>query len=454
MKKIVISLPVIIMLVSTIINIYESNNIGNIKVDDEKVIITIWTKDRHDAQFQQQKIDEYNKNNQDNIQVEYKMFGENYVQAITHAFENGKAPDLMVYTADIFYPYVKQGKFADLSPYIDDEFRDVFGDVMVENLNVYNGKCYFIPTTISQSKLFYNKSIFERVGIKRPPTTVEELIRDAKYITTQLSKEGIYGFAANFNNAQSALTRTLMKQARMSTGIQNGFNFSKGKYSFKEYQELITDWRQLMSRECSYPNSDQLDIDPLRQLFAQGKIGMYISYLNAEISIYDTQFKMNDEWGYVDLPTVNGKKIMPQNCALNNGYLFNAESEHLDEAWKVYRAIFSNVDNLTQYYMENLGTSIIKTVVLNAQAQGYPLKDELFSIKEYEKIWPVAPHEMHPEVVVVEGMDMYETFKMLIFEDESIPLTLGNLTIRYNEAYQQAIKEGFIQPIKIGNKSS
>ena len=35
----------------------------------EKTVINIWSKDRHDASYVQEKVDEYNKTNTDNIQV-------------------------------------------------------------------------------------------------------------------------------------------------------------------------------------------------------------------------------------------------------------------------------------------------------------------------------------------------------------------------------------------------
>ncbi len=50
--------------------------------DEEKTIINIWSKDRHDAEYVQKKVDEYNATNTDNIEVNYQLYTDNYQQAI------------------------------------------------------------------------------------------------------------------------------------------------------------------------------------------------------------------------------------------------------------------------------------------------------------------------------------------------------------------------------------
>lgn len=70
--------------------------------DEEKTVITIWSKDRHDADYVQQKIDEYNETNTDNIEVNYQLYTDNYVQAIDMAVQSGEMPDILVYQEQMF----------------------------------------------------------------------------------------------------------------------------------------------------------------------------------------------------------------------------------------------------------------------------------------------------------------------------------------------------------------
>lgn len=65
--------------------------------------------------------------------------------------------------------------------------KEMFKDVIHEGYNEFDGKLYFIPTTGTTCRLFYNKEIFDRVGIENPPETLEEMVEDAKLITSELA---------------------------------------------------------------------------------------------------------------------------------------------------------------------------------------------------------------------------------------------------------------------------
>lgn len=416
---------------------------------ERPTIVTVWTKDRHDAAFQEAKIDEYNRANQDNIKVEYKIYSDNYYQVVNTAFQNHNGPDLMAYTSQLYDEYQRKNYFADISPYMDDEFRDTFGSLMMEGVNLIGGKCYYIPTGATGVRLFYNKTLFERAGIEKPPETMEELVADAERITRQFSGEGIYGFASNMKNPKSALDRSVTKQGVREQGVKAGFDFGQGRYAFEKYTDLITQWRELMSDRCAYPNCEELDIDPLRQLFSEGKIGMYMSYTHSEEGVYKKQFPMEEEWDCVKLPTTAGRAVGRQNYSLNSAYLFNAASPHMDEAWKVYRAIFTNQEYLEEYYMNGLGISVVPAVIEEARQNGYKPKGTAALVQEDERLWPSAPQEANPGAVAVKGLDMYDTMKNLIFGTEDIREGLRDLSLRYNEAYQKGIGDNIGSEFRI-----
>ena len=135
------------------------------KEAEPPTVVTVWTKDRHDAVFQEKKVDEYNRTNKDHIKVEYKIYSDNYYQAVSTAFQNHNAPDMMAYTSQLYDEYQSKNYFADIVPYMDDDFRDTFGSLMMEGVNQIGGKCYYIPTGATGVRLFYNKALLERAGI-------------------------------------------------------------------------------------------------------------------------------------------------------------------------------------------------------------------------------------------------------------------------------------------------
>lgn len=71
-----------------------------------KTKIVYWTPDRHDAEFMKGKVDQFNKTNTDNIEVEMSVMGDNYPQAVDIAFASQQAPDVL--QIDDFETYVKK----------------------------------------------------------------------------------------------------------------------------------------------------------------------------------------------------------------------------------------------------------------------------------------------------------------------------------------------------------
>ena len=112
----------------------------------------------------QAKIDEYNKTNTDNIEVVYTLYTDNFKQAVDMAAQNGELPDILVQQNQVFDSYYANGQWADLYQFMDDDMKEYFSDVIIPGYNELDGKLYFIPTTGSTCRLFYNTEIFERVS--------------------------------------------------------------------------------------------------------------------------------------------------------------------------------------------------------------------------------------------------------------------------------------------------
>lgn len=181
-------------------------------------------------------MDEYNATNTDNIEVNYQLYTDNYQQAIDMAVQSGELPDILVFQDDAFNKYLGEGQWADLYEFMDDDTKEYFKDVIYDGYNELDGKLYFIPTTGTTCRLFYNTEIFERMGIENPPETLEEMVEDAKLITSELSGEGIYGFAENMKSASAGLARSMMVGLQRETGTLLGYDFAKGEYDFQHGQ--------------------------------------------------------------------------------------------------------------------------------------------------------------------------------------------------------------------------
>ncbi|WP_186423448.1 ABC transporter substrate-binding protein [Lacrimispora celerecrescens] len=418
----------------------------------EKTVIKVWSKDRHDATYVQKKVDEYNASNTDNIQVDYQLYTDNYVQAIDMAVQSGELPDILVQQDQMFDKYVNEGQWADFYDYIDSDMKEYFKSVVYPGYNELDGKLYFIPTTGTTCRLFYNKEIFDRVGISEPPKTLEEVVEYAKKINTELSKEGIYGFAENMKSASSGLQRSMCVGLDRETGLVRGYDFVKGEYDFSQWSDTLKLWKELLSDECAFPGCESLDIDPLRTQFAAGKIGMYMSYSHAEPGVYQNQFPMDSsKWDCVPIPTVGGKTTGKQYFTGTGSYVLNAKSPNVDKAFKVYKDIFANEDYLIGYYEGGFGVSILPSVIEKAKP-GQDFQDKKWLlISDIDALLPKPPHTAFASGMVVEGEDMFKTCESIYYGDADIDSTLKDLTDRYNKAYQEAVKNGSGHEVKIEN---
>ena len=421
--------------------------------DEEKTVINIWSKDRHDADYVQKKVDEYNENNTDNIEVNYQLYTDNYTQAVDMAVQSGEMPDILVFQDEMFDKYIGEDQWADLYEFMDDDMKEMFKDVIHEGYNEFDGKLYFIPTTGTTCRLFYNKEIFDRVGIENPPKTLEEMVEDAKLITAELAGEGIYGFAENMKSASSGLNRSMIVGLQRETGAPMGYDFEKGEYDFTTWADELKLWTELLSDECAFPGCESLDIDPLRTQFAAGKIGMYMSYSHAEPGVYANQFPMDsDKWDCAPIPTAGGKELGKQYFSGTSSYLLNAKSENLEKAYKVYHDIFTTEDYLVGYYEGGYGVSIIPAILEKAEpSDDFKNKEWLKINPETDALLPKPPHSAFTSGMIVEGEDMFKTCESIYYGGADIESTLQDLTDRYNKAYQEAIENGTGYEIKIEN---
>lgn len=419
---------------------------------DGKTVITIWSKDRHDAKYIQAKVDDYNKNNTDNIEVNYQLYTDNYKQAVDLAVQSGELPDILNLQDQVYNQYVNQGQWADLYQFMDDEMKEYFKDQIYPGINEVDGKLFYIPTCGTTGRLIYNKEVFEKAGIAEAPKTLEEMVEAAKTITSKLSGEGIYGFAQNMKSASSALERSLDMGMERETGIKKGFDFARGEYDFTGYTEALECWKQLLSEECAFPGCESLDIDPLRTQFANGKIGMYISWTHAEPGVYKDQFPMDSsKWDAAPIPTAGGKENGKQNITFTSAYLLNAKSPNLEKAFKVYKDIFSNEEFLTGYYEGGYGISIVPKVVEKAKLDEEYASKKWLQMSELDGVLPLNPQEKNAQAIVVEGEDYYKTFESIYYGGADPAAALKDLTDRYNKAYQQGITDGLGTEIKIDN---
>lgn len=315
--------------------------------------------------------------------------------------------------------------------------KKTFESVIIEHKNEIDGKIYTLPNTGQTWRLIYNVDLFKRAGIANPPTTLDELVEDAKLITDLGKAEGIYGFASPLKGSSGfGRPGNTVAPASTTTGV-DGYNYVTGEFDFGMYKDIALAMRKMVESGSMMPGVESLDIDPLRAQFAQGKIGMYFNH-SGEPGVYKGQFPTTINWAAAQPPTQSGQ-ISGASQVIGGSYIgINANSANKDAAWKFMNYIYS-VDLQTEYFEQGYGVSLIPTVLANAKKPEIP-GIAGFLPKKYDAIYPANP--MSATESQVEGSKWAESFVKFVMVGGDVGQTITDLNTRYNTALKQARDSG------------
>ncbi|MEV4630287.1 sugar ABC transporter substrate-binding protein [Micromonospora sp. NPDC049523] len=198
-----------------------------------------------------------------------KTTGATVANKVSVALDAGNAPDLITESIARTKTYIDKGQLADLTSLYDDKMpASDFAPGLTETLSV-DGKTYAVPYRWATNALIYNKDLFDKAGIAGPPTTWAEFVEDAKKLTTST----VAGTAWPMQGDPSDLTLRFLDFA-----LQNGTTIENGTPKFT--QDSVEQALQLMGKSVvdgyATKSSFELDNTGIRDLFLQGRVGMYL----------------------------------------------------------------------------------------------------------------------------------------------------------------------------------
>lgn len=406
----------------------------------KKTKIKIWTVNRHDQVYMINKVRKYNDTNSDGIKIEYSTYADNYSQVLSLADASNELPDIYFDQLVNTNSLLLKNKIVFLDKFMTPEYKARFGSSFVEGINMYKGQIYSLPAIAISKRLVYNRDIFKRVGLTAPPKTVDEMVADAKLISSKLKGEGIYGFALPMSG-NGGVGRGFFEQATLSgIGVREGFDYAKGQYDFSVYKPLLAAYRQIFTSDAVFPGTETLTIDPLRAQFANGKIGMYSTWNHSEYGVYTAQFPTKVDWQYAELPTLDGT-IKGSKYIANVGVWFEMTTATKDQnkAWKVMQFLYSD-DLLAGYSAGGYGLVMVQSALKIAKPSIAITAQPAMALNVNDRVWPVLPTNVVPQ-----GANANDTLGAIFFgktKDADIDSSLTELSKRYNAAYAKAVSDG------------
>ncbi|MHA6481765.1 ABC transporter substrate-binding protein [Paenibacillus sp. strain BS8-2] len=398
------------------------------------VTLKYWTDDRHDQEYINEMINKFNETNEDNIKVELTVLSENYAQSVDIAFSSNQAPDVLRLKSGNTAGFVKKGYLEPLNVFLTDDLNTKFGKLMIDGINRFDDKVYSLANNGNTLRLVYNKDLFAKAGIDGPPTSLQEMVDDAKKITEAGKSEGIYGFALNFKSPKSAFDRSIREILSLSGHQGLGFDLKTGQFDFAPYSQVIEYFKQMYADGSIIPGAESLDIDPLRAQFAAGKIGMYLSF-STEPGVYKDQFPTEINWAGALAPTLEGQIKGTSEIVSAGAWLgISAQSANKEAAWTFMEYMYGD-EILKSYHEKGFGIAVVPSIVEQATNPDINGMDG-FLVGEHDSIWPVSPN------VTPEGANYADAFFKYMLAGGDLQAITNDLNTRYNDALSKAVEKG------------
>ena len=409
----------------------------------EKTVVTVWTQDRHDSEYVESKIEEFNNTNDKGIEIALNVITDDYANMMSLAYSSGTAPDIAGVGAATsgfdLKTFAEAGILEPLNEYIKDaEYEKVTeaSKLQFEGINVIDGNVYWIPTGMrSGTRIEYNKELVEKAGYTEFPDTLEGVVELADKITKD--GNGTY-YGVGFTSSVP-FNRWLEGTAETS-GIYR-YDYKTGKFNFDGYKPIIETANKLFTNGSVFPGSTTQGVDAMRAQFVEGTYGIW-GNASQEAGVFTSQFPIDKfEWGVAEVPSLDGTRKGAQTIQPQKGYMMFSSSKNKDKAWEVIK-YFSSEEFLKGYLEAGLYLPISNYMdrTIDKTKTGR-LAD--FQLTDYESVYPAVP------AISLEGDDYGTVIWRAIMGDISADDAIADLNKRYNNALENDIKLGKIKRIII-----
>lgn len=414
----------------------------------EVVNLKMWIRASSKENNQTITIDEFNES-QDQIKVEYEIYGDNYSEVLKLALSSGEVPDVFEVAgldAGSVRSFIEAGYMAPLEDYYDDEYSGQFNPSAFTQYAA-DGHVYIIPKEMRYQRLYYNKTLFERSGLDpdTPPSTLEEMMEFAKIIT-EAGEGEFYGFGLPIKS-DSTWERNVDNIAILSSTTGPwAFDYTTGQFDFAKQKPILEYFREMFNAGVIMPGSESLDIEMTRANFATDKIGMYIDG-NWMVNGYNNELEAAKELNYDTalIPVFEGQQRAKDYLSLDSGHAIYANSKHKEEAFTVIKYVLDNVYEAParkdlKSIAPSLSLNLANNERINSQEAVQSMKGVTGLLQEQDQLasFPVIPSQM----LTLEGDSRESVYPILIIGNSDMDSELQKLSATYNKALEVAITDG------------
>lgn len=163
------------------------------------VTVTYWhTLTDHHEEALLKLIDKFNATH-DHIKVEAQARPlTDFQSQVSQAVRNGTGPNMINGYPNFAATFIENGQLVDFAPYLKDEkvgypdMKERVNPGVFKEATQWGDKMYLIPSDQTGEVLFYNKTIYDKLGLQAPKTW-EQLAENSRKITKETGKPA-FGF--------------------------------------------------------------------------------------------------------------------------------------------------------------------------------------------------------------------------------------------------------------------
>ncbi|TGQ43887.1 sugar ABC transporter substrate-binding protein [Mesorhizobium sp. M00.F.Ca.ET.216.01.1.1] len=252
------------------------------------------------------------------------------LQKLTTDITAGTNADLSIIGTRWLIDFVQQDVAEPLDSYITPEFKDRFIETFLKP-SIMEGKTYGLPIAASARAMYYNKELFEKAGIAKPPATWTELQEDARKIKALGS--GTFGFGMQGKEIE---TDVYYYYAMWSYGTEILNKDGTSGLSTPGALEAAKLYKSMIDEGLTEPGVTSNNREDVQNLFKQGKIGMMITapFLSNQIK----EEAPNLKYGVAAIPA--GPTGARGTYGVTDSIIMFKNSKNKDEAWKLLDFLF------------------------------------------------------------------------------------------------------------------
>jgi|SRR5690625_4515216 len=315
-----------------------SSNESEGKEDSDKTVLNLWfSLSGENGRNFEEIIDDFNEES-DEYEIN-PVYQGSYTDTITKIRAVGEtdAPALLMASGTNRKYLAERDYIVPVQKFIDEEDFDL-SDMNENVINRYtiDDTLYSMPFSASNAIMFYNKDMFEEVGLDpdNPPKTFSEIEEAAQKIKDETGNVGFSMATIGWFFEQ-----LLVNQGALYLDNDNGFSDKPTKTLIDGPEGLeIFEWLDRMNKAETFRNYGSNWEDP-RAPFLAGELGIYFdSSANVRHMVDDAPFEI----GTAALPVPDGVEPNGAQVGGNSIYITDkTPEEHQEGAWEFLKYLVS-----------------------------------------------------------------------------------------------------------------